>query len=183
MLLFLIGFRGTGKTTVAKRLAQRWNCDWVDSDAEVERRAGKTIAQIFAEQGEDAFRDLESLVVAELAQRNHQVVALGGGAVLREENRRAIAGRGLVVWLQADPQTLFDRIQADPATAGQRPNLTAGGGLREIEEVLRRREPIYRETADFAIDTSKSSPDQIADQIADEIKRRLSQPSSAGDTA
>ncbi len=178
-MLFLIGYRGTGKTTVAQRLAERLHCAWVDADVELERRAGKTIAQIFAEQGETSFRDLESKVVAELATRENTIVALGGGAVLREENRRAITGKGLIVWLQADAQTLFDRIHSDPTTAERRPNLTAQGGLHEIEEVLRQREPIYRDTADLALDTAHHSPDQIAEMIL----RHLAQWPPVGDSA
>ena len=179
MRLFLIGYRGTGKTTVAKRLAERLHLDWVDSDVELERRAGMSIAQIFAEQGEPAFRDLETRVVKELATRTNVIIALGGGAVLREENRREIAAAGTAVWLQADPPTLFQRIYADPSTADRRPNLTAQGGLREIEEVLRLRSPIYRETANLVVDTTGRTPEEVADEIV----RSLSRQPSGGDSA
>ena len=90
MNLVLIGYRATGKSETARLLAQRLGWEWVDADAEIEARAGKTIAKIFADDGEQAFRDAESRVVAELAVRDRTVLALGGGAVLREENRRAL---------------------------------------------------------------------------------------------
>jgi shikimate kinase len=164
--IFLIGYRGSGKTTVAQALAHRLGWAWIDADAELERRAGKSIQQIFSDAGEGAFRDLESAVVADLALLDEQVVALGGGAVLRDENRKALAGRGKIVWLQASPETLHARISADPTTAGRRPNLTGQGGLDEIRQLLAAREPIYSTCADLVIAAEVASPDEIARQIA-----------------
>ena len=164
MIVYLIGYRGTGKTTVASILATCLERRWMDSDQEIERRVGKTITQIFADEGESGFRDLESAVVAQLAQGEQLVLALGGGAVLREENRRAIAA-GTVVWLQASAETIFTRVSADAETSRRRPNLTSAGGLQEIRELLSRREPIYRQCADFAVDTEGKSPQQVAEHI------------------
>src|SRR2546423_6519152 len=96
--IFLIGYRGTGKSSVARELAARLKYDCVDADEVIEREAGKTIAAIFADEGEAAFRDWESKVVAALSRKRQTVVALGGGAVLRDENRRAIRAAGPVVW-------------------------------------------------------------------------------------
>lgn len=166
MNIFLIGYRGSGKTTVARALAERLRWDWLDADAELERRAGKTIREIFAESGEGAFRDWESAVLADLAQLDRHIIALGGGAVLREQNRAALAGRGKIVWLRAAPETLFARIAADPTTAARRPNLTGQGGLDEIRHLLAQREPIYRACADLAIDATADSPENIAQEIA-----------------
>src|SRR5688572_30506661 len=87
MNLFLIGYRGSGKTTVARALGELLRWPWLDADVELERRAGKSIQQIFADDGEGAFRDLESAVVADLARLDRHVLALGGGAVMRDENR------------------------------------------------------------------------------------------------
>ncbi len=164
MLIFLIGYRGSGKTTVARLLAQELDCGWIDADDEIERRAGKSIAGIFADDGEVAFRDLESAVVADLAKQAQQIVALGGGAVMRDENRQAIAA-GYVVCLQASPGSLFARINADETTAARRPNLTAAGGIEEIKQVLDQRNPVYQRCADLIIDTEEKSPQQVADEI------------------
>jgi shikimate kinase len=172
MNIFLIGYRGCGKTTVAERVARLLDWPWLDADAVLEERAGKSIKQLFAEGGETAFRDLESAVVADLAGRNEQVIALGGGAILREENRRALAGRGVVVWLEASPETLLARIAADPLTAERRPNLTALGGLAEIRSLLDQRTPLYRQCADLVVDADRLSPDAIARQIMDFVKQR-----------
>jgi shikimate kinase len=165
MNLFLIGYRGSGKTTVAAALAEQLGWPWLDADAELERRAGKSIKQIFADTGEQAFRDLESAVIADLAGGERQIIALGGGAILREQNRQAIAARGRVVWLQASPETLLARIQADPTTAERRPNLTGQGGLAEIRELLAARTPLYAACADLTIDAERLPPDEIAREI------------------
>jgi shikimate kinase len=163
--LFLIGYRGSGKTTVAAELAGRLGWPWVDADAELERRAGRSIKQIFAAGGETEFRDLESATVAELAKGERQIIALGGGAVLREANREALRGRGKIVWLEASPETLLARIEGDVTTAARRPNLTGHGGLAEIRTLLAERTPIYRACADLAIDAEAQSPAEIARQI------------------
>ena len=92
MILTLIGYRATGKTTLARLLAERLGWDWIDADAEIERRAGKAIARIFAEEGEPAFRDLEAQAIADLCRRDRLVLAAGGGAPLRPESRRAMRG-------------------------------------------------------------------------------------------
>lgn len=165
MNLVLIGYRGTGKTTVARLVAERLNWPWFDADDQIELLAGKTIAQIFADDGEPAFRQWESQVVAELTGRPQCVLALGGGAVMRPENRLAIARQGKIVWLRASAETIWQRIQADHATAGRRPNLTTQGGITEIIATLDARSPIYRECADFDVDTTGKSPAQVADAI------------------
>jgi shikimate kinase len=170
MNLFLIGYRGSGKTTVAAALAERLGWSWVDADAELERRAGKTISQIFEEQGEGAFRDLESAVLADLAAGDRQIVALGGGAVLREENQTALAGRGKIIWLKAPPEVLLARMMADQTTAARRPNLTREGGLAEIRTLLAQRTPLYSACADLAVDANDRSPAEIARQIVIALK-------------
>jgi shikimate kinase len=164
--LFLIGYRGTGKSTVARHLAERLGYDSVDADEEIERRAGKSIAAIFADDGEASFRDLESRLVVELAHLRRTVVALGGGAVLREANRMAIRAAGPVVWLMAPVDVIVARLAADPATTGRRPNLTNRGGREEIETVLAERTPIYRQCATLTVDTNGKTCAQVADEIA-----------------
>ena len=113
--IFLIGYRGTGKSSVARELAARLGYDWTDADDIVEQEAGKTIAEIFADEGERSFRDMEAQCRrARSAASGMSVVALGGGAVLREENRRAISAAGPVVWLTASVDTILDRLEVDP---------------------------------------------------------------------
>lgn len=166
MFLALIGYRGTGKTTVARLVALELGWDWVDADVEVELRAGKSIAAIFADDGEGAFRDLESAVLEDLVRRDRTVLALGGGVILREENREQLnKAAGKVVWLQAPAAVLYQRIEADAATKTQRPNLTAGGGLAEVEKLLALREPFYRECSHRAISTETKSPGEVAAEI------------------
>jgi shikimate kinase len=166
MNLYLIGYRGSGKTSVAAEVGKLLGWLWLDADVEIERRAGKTIKQIFDTSGEQAFRDLEAAVVADLAKMNSHVIALGGGAVLREDSRQAIRGSGKVVWLQASPAVLFQRISGDASTADRRPNLTALGGLAEVERLLAVRSPIYAACADLTVDAEHLAPAEIAQQIA-----------------
>ena len=165
MNLYLIGYRGSGKTTVAELVAREVNLPWIDADAALEARAGKTIRQIFDESGEPAFRDLESAELNILASGPDQVVALGGGVVLREENRRRMKSSGKAVWLRARPQTLLARIEADATTRERRPNLTSAGGLAEIEALLSVRTPIYAECADFVVDVDEISSAVAAEAI------------------
>jgi shikimate kinase len=167
--LVLIGYRGTGKTTIGRIVAARLGWAFVDADDEIEAAAGCSIAEIFAREGEAGFRERERRVVADLARRASSVVSLGGGAVLRAENRTAIRAGAQVVWLTASPRTIFARLTRDAATAARRPNLTAHGGLAEIEELLAARQPLYRECATLTIDTDGRSADEIAALILESL--------------
>ncbi len=171
MLLILIGYRATGKTTLARLLATRLDYEWVDADVEIERRSGKSIAQIFAEDGEPAFRDLEAEVIADLCRRERLVLAAGGGAPLRDETRRIMRRNGTVVWLLAEPETILSRMSADATTATHRPNLTERGPLEEIVQLLVAREPIYRESAHLVVDTERKTPEQLVAEILDRLER------------
>jgi shikimate kinase len=162
--LFLIGYRGTGKTTVGRLLAEHLGWEFVDADAELEARHGTTIAEIFAAEGEAGFRDKEAAVLRDLCRRGGCVVATGGGVVLREENRTLLREAGFVAWLTADVETIARRVAADPTTAGRRPNLTVGGSV-EVAELLRAREPLYRACADLEIATPGRSPESVAEAI------------------
>jgi shikimate kinase len=162
--LFLIGYRGTGKSAVARLLANRLGWTWLDADAVLEEREGRSIRKIFAEQGEEHFRDLEAAILAELCQAKNHVIATGGGVVLRAQNRRLLKESGLVAWLTADVATLWQRLQADPTTQDRRPNL-ATGGIAEIETLLRAREPYYSECAQFTVNTAGLGPDEVAAAI------------------
>lgn len=179
MNLILIGYRATGKTTLARLLARRLGWDWIDADVEIERRAEKSIAQIFAEDGEPAFRDLEAEVIADLCRREQLVLAAGGGAPMREASRRAMRGSGKVVWLLAEPETILARMAADPTNPDRRPDLTDRGPLEEIIHLLRRREPIYRQSAHLQVDTEGKTPEQLTAEILDRLQLEPDAGSSA----
>jgi shikimate kinase len=166
-LIFLIGYRGSGKTTVARLLAEHLRWSWCDADAVLEERFGRSIRQIFAEEGEPGFRDKEAAILEELCQTPRQVIATGGGIILREENRAKLK-TGLVLWLTAKPECLYERTQKDATTAERRPAL-AQGGLAEIQEILKKREPLYAECADVTIETDQRSPAEV-------VKLLLAQP-------
>ena len=177
MFIALVGYRGSGKTAVAQLAALKLGWDWVDADVEIELRAAKSIAAIFADAGEPAFRDLEQAVLGELLQRDKCVMALGGGVVLREGNRRQLkeavqSGCGKIAWLKASPETLWQRIQADPTTAARRPNLTAAGGVEEVRRLLGEREKWYRQCAGIVIDTEDKTAAEIADEIVKSVSRK-----------
>src|SRR6476619_1133146 len=129
MSVFLIGYRGSGKSTVGRRLADRLWQTFLDSGELIVKQAGKSIKEIFASEGEPGFRDRESAVVRELAMLSDHVIALGGGAVLREENRNVLRKDGhKIIYLRCEPAELHRRIHADPQTAESRPALTGLGG-------------------------------------------------------
>src|SRR2546423_13266269 len=135
---------GAGKTTVGRLLAEMTGRPFFDTDAMVEERLGRSIAEVWGRQGEDAFRDLESAVVADAAARRGGVIAVGGGAVLRPGNVAALKSNGRLVWLRADPATLRARV----GNGGDRP-LAA-----RLEHLAAEREPAYRDAADVIIETA-----------------------------
>jgi shikimate kinase len=167
-VIFLVGYRGSGKTTVARLLAEQLHWAWIDADVVLEARHGLDIRQIFAEEGEAGFRDKESSLIGEFCQLREHVVATGGGIVLRPENRQRLREAGRVVWLTADPQTLWKRLQQDVTTAQRRPPLTIGG-LAEVEELLRVREPLYRDCAHVVVDTAGRSAGEVTAAILNEV--------------
>jgi len=168
MVLTLIGYRGSGKSTVAAPLAERLGWDWVDVDAVIEQEAGCTIRDIFAAEGEPGFRRRERNAIAALLQRDRLVLAAGGGAILDAETRHDLQAAGHVVWLRADISTLAGRIAGDPTTAARRPQL-AGGGTQEIANLLAAREPLYRECATQIVDTDNLTVDEIVDLVCQKL--------------
>ncbi len=164
--LALVGYRGTGKSTVGRILARGLNRPLVDSDLEVEVRAGRSISEIFADCGEPVFRDLEERALVELTEMfPTAIVATGGGAVLRESNRRRLRDFGFVVWLRTDPGELARRLATDHRGLAERPALTPAGTLDEITQVLAVREPFYQGLADTVIETGDKTPDEVAAAI------------------
>jgi len=163
-ILFFIGYRGTGKTTVGRLLAERIGWEFVDADVVLEARFAKTIKEIFDTEGEKGFRDKESSILDQVSTIPQRVIATGGGIILREENRRLIRQRGCTVLLTTDSQTISARLALDPTTGSRRPNL-ASGGLDEIIQLLKVREPFYRETANFSLDVTDRSPPELVEAI------------------
>jgi shikimate kinase len=160
MSTVLIGYRGCGKSTIGQKLADHLWLKFADSDKVVIEKAGKPIKEIFETEGEARFRELEAEAVREVAKLEDHVIALGGGAPLREENRRVIKEAGhRVIYLKCEPAELLKRINADPETAALRPHLTAmGGGIDEINKLLEEREPIYRQMADRELEVTYLDP-------------------------
>ncbi len=169
MVLTLIGFRGTGKSSVARPLAARLGFEAVDADDEIERRANRTIREIFAQRGEPGFRALERDVMSALLGGDRLVIAAGGGAVVDPDLRAAIRAAGPVVWLRASVETIERQIAADDSTHARRPSLTSMGSRAEIEYLLAIRTPLYRECASITVDVDGRSPEQIVDRILSEL--------------
>ena len=145
---------------------------FIDTDIAIETRAGKTIAEIFAEIGEEGFRDLESNQIAGLdSLRESAIISLGGGAILRPENRRCIRTLGQTVWLQATPETIFERISNDETTQSRRPKLSKLSDRDEIRSILEMRVPWYNEVADLTVSTDGLSIERVAETIVHWLRR------------
>ncbi len=173
MNIILIGFRGTGKTTIGKMLAQRLGKEFVDADEYLEQKEGKTVKDIFAEGGEKLFREIETQIIAELCLSDNRVVATGGGAILREENVRALKKSGIIILLEADTDTIYKRIHRNTTTEQRRPSLTNRNAYEEIEYLLEYRGPLYDRTADFVINTTSMSATDAANKIVTFLRNHV----------
>jgi shikimate kinase len=161
--IVLIGFMGTGKSTVGRRLARSLRRQFVDTDREVERRSGMSIADLFALGGETAFRDIEADVVLDLSRRRGSVIATGGGTLLRPANRAAL-GDSIIIALTATPEAILSRTRRHP-----RPLLRGADPLARIRALLLEREAVYA-NADLTIDTSALSTDEVAAAIRRQLR-------------
>ena len=163
--LILIGLRGSGKSAVARLVAERLGWNAVDADELIERQSGRTIREIFETDGEAGFRTLETRVLERVMRGKRQVISVGGGAILSEHNQRLLWQAGICIWLTAPPEVLHRRLQADTRTASLRPPLTNMPGLEEIRQVLQTREPLYAATAEHVVDTTERTVAQVADAV------------------
>jgi shikimate kinase len=163
--IYLVGYRGAGKSTVGPLLAERLGWGFVDTDDEIIKATGRSIADLFVDPGEAGFRVFETDVLTKCSAMLNHVVATGGGTVLRCENRTIFADTGIVVWLRAPAEVLFQRIQADAGSPLRRPHLVAGGSLEEVKTLLQVREPHYQSVAKIIIDTAGRSPDEVVSAI------------------
>jgi shikimate kinase len=165
MNIVLMGYRGCGKTTVGRIVAARLQRPFFDADAIIRGRAGKTIREIVAAGGWESFRALERSAVEELAGQEGCVIALGGGAVLDQQNVKALKRNGFFLWLTADGATIARRLGKDGATDAQRPPLAGTDTGAEIEILMREREPVYRAAADGVIATAGRPVEEVATEI------------------
>lgn len=165
MNIVLIGFRGTGKSTVGKILAKRLEMDFIDSDKHIESSTGKTIKIIFEDDGEEGFRKIEADTIAELSKADNKVISAGGGAVLKDDNVRNLKGNGFLVLLEATPEIIHNRIAQDKKATQQRPSLTDKNPLDEIKHLIAKRKHAYKNAADYTINTSYVSCEDIVNEI------------------
>jgi shikimate kinase len=179
MPITLIGYRGSGKSSVAPALAARLGYDWIDADVLLESRAGRTIRQIFAESGEPEFRRLERETLQELLQRDRLVIAAGGGAILNPDTRKEMRAAGPVVWLRASVTLLESRIAADAVTAERRPALSSSG-RDDIAQLLAAREPLYQECATVTVATDHLTVEQVVDRVVAGLPVSEQPPSGRG---
>lgn len=163
MNLVLIGYRGTGKSTVAQLLAKKLGMEVVSLDQEIVRQAGRSIPEIVAQHGWPHFRDLESEVTQRVAQQDNGIIDAGGGVILRRENVEHLRRSGKLFWLRASGPVVVARIEK----GAERPALTAGQSFtEEVAEVLRERTPLYEAAADYQVDTDHISVEQVAAEVA-----------------
>jgi len=163
----LIGFMGTGKTAVGEALAKKLSRKFVELDLLVERKAGKSIPEIFQQDGEVAFRELEIEATKEIAKQKYLVIACGGGIVLNKINIDRLRQESIIVYLTASPRVILKRTSSD---GGERPLLEVDNPTLTISELLRFRKPFYERAADIKIDTSKLDIDSVVEQIINKLK-------------
>lgn len=167
--VILIGFMGAGKTTVGIALSKRGNLPLVDTDQRIIEKAGMSISEIFAQKGEDTFRQIESQVLSELLeQKTSMVVSVGGGLPLKEENRRMLKRMGTVVYLKVMPETVLERLKGDTT----RPLLAGPDGKQKVGELLEKRGPIYQEAADLILSVDGKSVEEILGELEERIREQ-----------
>ena len=159
--IFLIGFMGVGKSTIAKLLAKELNAELIEMDETIEEEAGITINEIFEKYGESHFRDLESALVERIADKGGAVVSCGGGAVLRPENVAAMKKNGRVIFLSATPETIYERVRFST----NRPLLNGNMNVEYIAQLMERRRNVYEQAADMIISTDGIEKSQIIQEI------------------
>jgi shikimate kinase len=166
LIVSLIGLPGSGKSTVGRQLARRLQLPFVDSDHAIEERLGCTIREYFEREGEERFRDVEASVLDELSQHERGILSTGGGSVLRPANRKNLRERGQVVYLKSSPDELFRRLRHDV----NRPLLQVADPLSRLRDLYAVRDPLYRETAHFLIETGRPSVSTLVNMIVMQLE-------------
>lgn len=177
-MISLIGLPGSGKSTVGRQLARRMQLPFLDSDHVIEQRLGCSIRAYFEREGEDNFRDVEEAVIDELTQMPAGVLSTGGGVVLRPLNRQHLHDRTHVIYLNSVPDELFRRLRHDKS----RPLLQVANPLQRLRDLYAQRDPLYRETAHFKIDTGRPSVASLVNMIMMQLELSgLAKPCSTAD--
>lgn len=174
-MIALVGLPGSGKTTVGRHLARRLQLPFIDSDQQIEQRLGCSIREFFEREGEQAFRDLEESVIDELTAGPPCVLSTGGGAVLRPANREHLHGRAKVFYLRTTPEDVFRRVRHDRS----RPLLQVEDPLQRLRDLYAVRDPLYRETAHFVIETGRPSVATLVNMIAMQLELAGSAPAAS----
>lgn len=165
--IVLIGFMGSGKSTIGINLSYRLQCVLTDTDKVIEKKEGRSISEIFAAEGEEYFREKETELLKKLREeRTRQIFSVGGGTPLRAENRKLLRELGTVVYLKVSPKTVCERLRGDTT----RPLLQGENPMEKIRTLLDEREELYREAADIIVETDGKKPAQITEEIAALLK-------------
>ena len=162
----MIGLPGSGKSTVGRQLARRLQLPFSDSDHVIEQQLGCSIREYFEREGEDRFRDIEASVIDQLTQNQQGVLSTGGGVVLRLANRKHLRERGQVIYLNSSPDELFRRLRHDV----NRPLLQVADPLSRLRDLYAVRDPLYRETAHFVIETGRPSVATLVNMIVMQLE-------------
>lgn len=157
---------GGGKSTVGRQLAKRLNCEFIDSDTVIEKRIGCPIRSFFEREGEERFRDIEQEVLAELCEASSRILATGGGAVLRQANRETLHARTVSIYLHSTAAELARRLKNDT----QRPLLQVADPHAKLRELYRVRDPLYRETAHYVIETGRPSVLSLVNMVVSQLE-------------
>lgn len=159
--ILLMGFMGAGKSTIGKELALSLSYSFLDTDEMIEKKEGKEISQIFLQEGEKAFRDMETTLLKELGNIDKMVISLGGGMPIREENQKLMNALGLVVYLRTRKNTIIKRLEGDR----KRPLLKGENIEEKVGNLMKEREPIYEKAACIFVDTDEKSIKEIVEEI------------------
>ena len=182
MNVVLMGYRGTGKSSVGERLSRVLHLPFYDTDTLIEELARKTIQEMVDEMGWGFFREKEREVIKGLAAVTDSVIATGGGALMDQKNAEILKRKGVFVWLTADTETIIGRIKTDTAGVKKRPPFSHADLLQETIKALEERTPVYRRLADFSIDTTEREIDGIVAQICRFLEKRGQRGNRVGDS-
>ena len=175
-MISLIGLPGSGKSTVGRQLARRLQLPFVDSDQAIELRLGCPIREFFEREGEARFREIEAEVIDALTQQGPGVLSTGGGAVLRAENRAHLRSRGRVIYLKSHPEELIRRLRHDT----NRPLLQVADPMAKLRELFATRDPLYRQTAHFVVETGRPSVATLVNMIVMQLELDPAAPLNSG---